>query len=141
VREPPPGAPEQTIDLDRAHAARLGISRAELASTLRAALDGDPIGALRSGAHERDLVLRVHGSVAERLARARMRAPGGALVPLSAVAAARTSWSEHLLRLDREPAIELSAYVAPGRSPAAARRRLAELARDLPPGYRAIVRP
>src|SRR5690606_19391418 len=115
VRDPPLGEAEQTIRIDRDRAAQLGISSGEVAAAARAALGAGHLGALRSeGGRTRELVLRLDGSPTELLARVTVRAPRGELVPLSTIAAATTTVGEHLLRLDREPAIELSAYVAPG---------------------------
>lgn len=143
VRAPPPEQPTQTIDIDRDRAARLGVASAQVASTLRAVLGGASVGTLREGPREHEIVLRIAGDSPELLARLTVRAGRGGLVPLSEVATLRLTASEHLLRLDRERAIELSARVATGASAAAIRRRLAELTRDLPlpPGYRAVIAP
>lgn len=143
VRAPPPEQPAQTIDIDRDRAARLGVASAQIAATLRAVLGGAPVGTLRDGAREHEIMLRITGDAPDLLARLTVRAARGGLVPLSEVATLRVTTSEHLLRLDREPAIELSARVAPGASAAATRRRLAELTRDLPlpPGSRAVIAP
>ena len=141
MRDPPLGRPEQTIDIDRDRAARLGISNAEVVAAARAALGTYPLGTLRSGEREREIVLRVNGSVPEIVEAVTVRASRGELVSLSTITTITTTASGHLLRLDREPAIELSVHVDPGPSLAAARRRLVELARDLPPGYRATISP
>ncbi|HWO17648.1 MAG TPA: efflux RND transporter permease subunit [Kofleriaceae bacterium] len=141
TRDPPPGRPEQTIELDRARAAQLGISSAELAAATRALLSGEPLGTLRVGGRERAIVLRLDGSVTERLAQTAVRTASGELVGLAAVATVTATLGEALLRVDGEPAIELSARVAPGEARAAVRRRLVEATRDLAPGYRAVVAP
>lgn len=141
TRAPPPGSPEQSITLDRAAIARLGIAHADLAATVRAALGTYPLGTLYAGDRELSLVLRMDSSAPELLARVTVRATRGELVPLAVVATATTTSAEHLLRIDREPAIELSARIAPGAPLAAARRRLVELTRGLAPGYRAAISP
>jgi multidrug efflux pump subunit AcrB len=141
ARIPPPGRPEHTIDIDRARAAQLGIPIAEIAATTRALLGADPLGTLGSGGRELEIVLRVEGDLPEILARVTVRASSGEHVPLSAVATITNTSSEHLLRIDRERAVELAVHAAPDQPLAAARRRLVELVRELPPGYRAIISP
>lgn len=141
VRVPPPGRPELAVQIDRDRAAGLGVARAEVAAAARALLGADSLGTLRSGDRELEIVLRLEGDLPELLARLSVRGASGELVPLSAVTTTTTTTSDHLLRLDRERAIELSAYVAPDQPLAAARRRLADLARELPPGYRAVISP
>lgn len=141
VRDPPPGPTELSITIDRARAAQLGLSTAALAAALRTVLGADPLGTLRDRGRAHPIVLRLDGDPAELLASVTVRAPGGGRIPLSAAATLTTTSSEHLLRLDREPAIELALSVSPGPPLAAARRRLAELARDLPRGYRATLSP
>jgi len=141
---PEPGRPEQTLQIDRARAAQLGVSSEQIAATIHAALGGDSLGALHSDGAGRaalEIVLRVDGSPADVLPRAAVRSARGELVPLSALATIAATSSEHLLRIDRSPAIELTVRLALGSSPTASRARLVELTRDLPPGYRATVSP
>jgi multidrug efflux pump subunit AcrB len=76
------------VRVDRAKAARLGVSQQEVASALGAALGGEDMGYLHAGALKYAVPIRARFSAADRadLSQAlayRVRSAGGALVPLS----------------------------------------------------------
>jgi multidrug efflux pump subunit AcrB len=102
-------APREVMVVDRERAARLGLDQATIAQTLRTALAGEDATYLMDG-HARYAVpvrLRLpagdQASLAQLLA-LRVRAQGGALVPLSEVVSVRpASWEQTIYHKDLLP--------------------------------------
>ena len=136
ARDPPPGVPELAVAVDRGRAAELGVTAAELATTLRAAAGGAELGRVTANARERSIVFGLPDApLPELLARVFVRAPDGALVPASALVSVTTELRAPLLRHDREPAIAIR---APAASVAQVRAHLERHARTWPPGVRLV---
>jgi multidrug efflux pump subunit AcrB len=136
------GATVQRIEPDLDRAAYIGVSPAEISTTVRGLTIGP--GKLQAGAHDTPIVLRV-GSQDAALSRAldqvRVRTARGELILLSAIATVTTRPSVVLTRRDRERAITISVDPIAWPLRDVVRRKIAELTRDLPAGYRATVLP
>jgi len=143
VRTPGAGRLAHEVELDRARLAELGVSPAEVASTLRALVAGEHVGTLREGGRERAVMLRLatdRAQLPELLALAQVRGASGALVPLAAITRVTRDIAQPILRRDRERAIGLAIY-ATGAALATARELVAARTRELPAGYRAARAP
>ena len=96
-------SPRDIVVVDRARAARLGVAQADIARTLAVALSGDEATYLMDGRSKYAMPLRLHLAAGDQasldaLLALRVRAQGGALVPLSEVTQVR--------RANRENAIQ-----------------------------------
>lgn len=113
-----PTQPELSVTVDRQRANDLGVSLDELATTLRAMVDGDEITELSVGDESIPVRLdSITGSVDDPsdLANLYVQTNGGALVPLSSlVAISETSIAAQLDRREQRRAIEIDANLAPG---------------------------
>ncbi|MBI5508603.1 MAG: efflux RND transporter permease subunit [Deltaproteobacteria bacterium] len=81
--------PEVAVHIDRAKAADLGITAAELATSLRTLVGGEPVSKFREGVEQYDVWLRLAEAdrdSAARVARHPLLAQSGALVALQQVA-------------------------------------------------------
>jgi multidrug efflux pump subunit AcrB len=102
-------APRDIIVVDRSRAARLGISQADIARTLAAALSGDDATYLMDGRSKYAVPLRLHLAAGDQasldaLLALRVRAQGGALVPLSEVTQVRqANWEKAIYHKDLLP--------------------------------------
>jgi multidrug efflux pump subunit AcrB len=136
------GAPEVQVVPDRRRASDLGVSVSELANTVSALVGGNIIGKFSTEGRRIDMRMRLLASQRSRpedLGQIRVRAQSGDTVPLSMVVTQQeTAVLQAISRLDRERAIGISANVAPGHSQAEAMAKVAELAKELPLGYRAV---
>jgi multidrug efflux pump subunit AcrB len=136
------GAPEVQVVPDRRRASDLGVSVGELANTVSALVGGNIVGKYSSEGRRVDIRVRLlapQRSRPEDLGLIRVRAQNGETVPLSLVVTENeTAVLQTISRQDRERAIGISANVAAGHSQAAAMAKVAELAKDLPLGYRAV---
>lgn len=136
------GAPEVQVVPDRRRTNDLGVSVSELATTVSALVGGNIIGKFSTEGRRIDMRMRLLASQRSRpedLSAIRVRAQNGDTVPLSMVVTQReTAVLQTINRLDRERAVGISANVAPGHSQAEAMAKVAELAKDLPLGYRAV---
>ncbi len=86
------GAPQLQIDLDRQALSRFGITVDQALSTVRAAIGGEQAGTLFEGVRQFPIVVRYEEAsrdTPEAVRRLVIEAPGGALVPLEAVADVR----------------------------------------------------
>lgn len=87
-----PGSPEVEVVVDRERAAALGVTPTLLGETLRRQLHGQVVGRLREDEERIDIRLRAAARFRDRAASVeglRLRLPGGAIVPASAVAAVK----------------------------------------------------
>jgi len=112
------GMPELAIVPDRARAADLGIPMQDVATAVNALVGGVRVGKYSTGGRRNDVRLRLladQRSRPEDVARLRVRAANGELVPLSSL----VSYQERpvlqaITRKDRERAFSVFANVAPG---------------------------
>jgi len=102
-------APRAVVIIDRERAARLGLSQAAVVQALRAALAGDDATYLMDGTSRHAVPVRLRlgaGDQAsmDRLLALQVRAQGGALVPLSAVASVHEAgWEDAIYHKDLLP--------------------------------------
>ncbi|MGE5168631.1 MAG: efflux RND transporter permease subunit, partial [Deltaproteobacteria bacterium] len=102
-------APRDIVVVDRARAARLGVSQSDIARTLAAALSGDDATYLMDGRSKYAVPLRLHLAAGDQasldaLLALRVRAQGGALVPLSEVKQVRqANWEKAAYHKDLLP--------------------------------------
>ncbi len=136
-------APSLRLELDRARVAELGLSPAQVASSLQLMLGGATATQLREGNRLVDIILRAPAAerlTTETLADLSLSTPSGA-VPLSQVARLVPAAEEPILfRRNREAYITIRADVGPGlQGPdvqAAVARRLGPVIAALPVGLR-----
>ncbi|HST29070.1 MAG TPA: efflux RND transporter permease subunit [Rudaea sp.] len=102
-------SPRDVVVVDRARAARLGVAQADIARTLRAALSGDDAAYLMDGRSKYAVPIRLRLSAGDQAAldsllALRVRAQGGALVPLSEVTQVRQAgWEKAVYHKDLLP--------------------------------------
>lgn len=136
------GAPEVQVVPDRRRATDLGVSVADLGTTVSALVGGNTIGKFSTGGRRIDVRMRLLASQRTRpedVSLIRVRATGGELVPMSLLVTQKeTPVLQSISRIDRERAIGITANVAPGKSQAEAMAKVRELGKDLPLGYRVV---
>ena len=137
------GMPELRIEPDRARAADLGISVEEIATTLNALIGGARVGKYSAGGRRVDVRMRLLASQRSRpedLARVKLRAKTGELVPLSTLVKYEEQPAlQAITRRDRERAITLFGNVAPGKSQSDALALVEKLSKDVPTGYHVVL--
>jgi multidrug efflux pump subunit AcrB len=135
--------PELRILPDRARAADLGVPIEDVATTLNSLVGGIRVGRYSSGGRRLDVRLRLLASQRTRpedLARLRVRARSGELVPLSLLVTTEERPAlQAITRRDRERAITVYGNIAPGHSQEEALAKVEELSKDMPVGYRAVL--
>ncbi|HEU0224568.1 MAG TPA: efflux RND transporter permease subunit [Steroidobacteraceae bacterium] len=134
-------APQEklVVAVDRARAARLGVSQQSVASAVAAALGGEDMSYLHDEHAKRPVPVRVELSAGDKasmdaLRSLRLRAEGGALVPLSEIAQLRASTRDQTIyHKDLLPVVYVTGDVA-GRtdSPLYGMRAIASRLRDAP---------
>jgi len=135
--------PELVVDVDRVQAARLGLTTAEIARTVRTAVNGTEASVYRWGDDKADIVVRLaepFRTSPEDLARLQIVTEGGAQIPLSAIAhIERGSALTSIRHKEQRRVVTVSGKVTstamaePVRREA--RERLAGVSDLLPPGY------
>jgi multidrug efflux pump subunit AcrB len=134
--------PELQILPDRARAADLGVSVADVATTLNALVGGIRVGKYSTGGRRYDVRLRLlagQRSRPEDLARLRLRTAAGEMVPLSSLVRTEERPAlQAITRKDRERAVTIFGNPAPGVPQATALERTLALAQDLPEGVRVV---
>jgi len=137
------GMPELRISPDRARAADLGISVERVAQTINAMVGGVRVGRYSTEGRRIDVRLRLladQRSRPEDLSRLRVRSATDALIPLSSLVTYEERPAlQAITRKDRERAITFFANVAPGRSQDEAVALVAQLSKELPVGYHAVL--
>jgi HAE1 family hydrophobic/amphiphilic exporter-1 len=134
-----PGKPSVEFQVDRARAADLGISAAQVRTTVRALVNGERAGEYRAGDKNVDLVVRLRPEdrdAADDLLRLPVVTARGVQVPLSAVArSAPTTEPAVIERQDRQRQVIVGASVL-GRDEASviSDARAAVDRVELPPG-------
>jgi multidrug efflux pump subunit AcrB len=102
-------APREVLVVDRARAARLGLDQASIAQVLRTALSGDDATYLMDGHAKYAVPIRLRLDAGDQAAMSqllalRMRAQGGALVPLSEVVGVQpANWEKAIYHKDLLP--------------------------------------
>lgn len=136
------GSPELQVVPDRRRATDLGVSIADLGSTVSALVGGNIVGKFSTGGRRIDVRMRLLASQRSRpedLGLVRVRASNGELVPLTLVTTQQeVPVLQSISRLDRERAISITANVAPGHSQAEAMDKVKDLGSKLPLGYRVV---
>ncbi len=136
------GSPELQIVPDRRRATDLGVSIADLGSTVSALVGGNIVGKFSTGGRRIDVRMRLlaaQRSRPEDLGLVRVRASNGELVPLTLVTTQQeVPVLQSISRIDRERAISITANVGAGHSQAEAMDKVKELGSKLPLGYRVV---
>ncbi len=137
------GVPELQIVPDRARAADLGVPIEDVASGISALVGGVRVGKYETGGRRIDVRARLlasQRSKPEDLARIKVRARSGELVPLSTlVTYEEVPALQAVTRRDRERAVTVFANVAPGHDQKSVLEKVEVLGRGLPTGYRAVL--
>jgi len=137
------GMPELRITPDRAVAADVGVSIDDVATTINALVGGIRVGKYSTGGRRLDVRVKLMAgqrSRPEDISRLRVRARNGELIPLSSLVVFEEQAAlQAITRRDRERAISIFANVAPGHAQAEALRKVEELGRGVPVGYRVVL--
>ena len=137
------GMPELRIVPDRAVISDVGVSVDDVATTINALVGGVRVGKYSAGSRRMDVRLKLlsaQRSRPEDIARLRVRARDGELIPLSSLVTYREEPAlQAITRRDRERAITFFANVAPGHAQSEALKYVETLSRDLPVGYRVVL--
>ncbi len=143
-----PGSPEANVRVDRVKAADLGLSPAQVALALRAAVDGVTPTKYREAGDEYDIRVQLRDQDRRRvseLADLAIATPDGRLIPLREIAQTRYATGPTVItRTDKARTISiqgnlLGGYVA-GPVTDEVQRRLQPLQAQLPPGYGLLYR-
>jgi hydrophobe/amphiphile efflux-1 (HAE1) family protein len=136
------GSPEVQITPDRRRANDLGVSMADLGNAVSTLIGGNIVGKFSVDGRRIDIRMRLMATQRTRpedLGAIRMRTASGETVPMSLMVTRKeTAVLQTINRLDRERAISVSGNVAPGHSQKEVMAYVAELAKDLPLGYRVV---
>jgi multidrug efflux pump subunit AcrB len=138
------GRPELRVNVNRERAAQFGLSTSQIASTVRAAINGTEASTYRAGDDEYDITVRLREAdrqTLESLNNLTIAAREGITVPLVAVATLEEGTGfGSITRLDQERVVTVQGDAAPGfNGPevlALVKEYLAEYeATELPSGY------
>ncbi len=134
-----PGRPELRVEVDRARAADLGISAAQVGATVRSLVQGERVSRYTAEEHEVDITVRLREADRADVAaieRLPLLSPKGRVVPLSAVARLEPGVGPSQIdRLDRQCAVTVGGSYLGRELGAIVNDARAELAKlDLPPG-------
>jgi len=131
------------VEVDEAQANLSGVTNASVAQTLNAYFSGHPLTTYREGDHSVPIMLRLPSAARGSLDQVRATYVEGLFgkVPLDALARVETRWQPaKILRHKQGRAIEVRCRVREGLLPSnvldAAMRRVREIERSLPPGFR-----
>ncbi len=107
------GTPEMQIKLDRARAADLGLSTAQVGSTLRTLVNGEIAGVFRGEGPEANIRVQLSEqdrAGIENILNLGILAPSGQIIPLRAIADAEiAAGPNEIIRVDRSPVISIGA--------------------------------
>jgi hydrophobe/amphiphile efflux-1 (HAE1) family protein len=136
------GSPELQIIPDRDRATELGVTIADIGSTVSALVGGNTVGKYTVDGRRIDIRMRLLADQRARpedLSRVQIRTGTGALVPLSLLTTQREEPVQQTIsHLDRERAISISGNPAPGHSQAEAMAKVMELGNALPLGVHVV---
>lgn len=134
-----PGRPETGFVVDRQRASQLGLSTAQIGSTIRTLVNGEVATTFRGEGAEADIRIQIDDSQGiglEEILNLNLLTPTGASIPLRQVARVEESAGPNqIARIDRQPTINMTMNVAGRPVPEATAdvtRLLASL--DLPAG-------
>jgi HAE1 family hydrophobic/amphiphilic exporter-1 len=129
-----PGTPEMQVTIDRERAADLGLSAAQIGSTVRTLINGDLASVYRGQGPEANIRVQLQESnrnSVEDILNLGMLAPSGELVPLrNAATGVYASGPNEIVHVDRQPTISIGANVS-GRSEPDATAEVTALLADL----------
>jgi HAE1 family hydrophobic/amphiphilic exporter-1 len=115
-----PSAPALEVTIDRNKAAALGVTPAEIESTLSEAFGGQQVSQIYGSADQYQVILELlpkYQQNASALSRLYLAGNGGALVPLGAVARlSRSTMPDVINHSGQIPAITISFDLAPGKA-------------------------
>jgi hydrophobe/amphiphile efflux-1 (HAE1) family protein len=136
------GGQELQIVPDRRRATELGVSVADLGSTVSALVGGNVVGKFSTAGRRVDIRMRLLAGQRTRpedVSNIQVRTQGGQLIPMSMVVnQVEQPVLQTISRLDRERAISITANVAAGKSQAEAMAKVYELGKTLPVGTRIV---
>ncbi len=133
--------PQLELEIDRARASSLGVSVAEIGSTLQTLLGGRETTRFKRGDKQYDVILQIRPerrSTPEAIAGLYLRGQGGGLFQMSSVVAAKeTVAPRELNHFNRVRAARITANLTPGTTLGTALDALDKIvAEKLPPGIR-----
>ncbi|MBI4494986.1 MAG: efflux RND transporter permease subunit [Chloroflexi bacterium] len=139
-----PGQPGVAVVVDRPRAADLGVSAAQVGSTVRALVNGERAGGFQTGDREVDVIVRLQAAdraSADDLLRLPITAGRGVLVPLASMASAVPSTEPAAIeRQDRQRQVLVGAgYLGRSQGAVVADARAAVAGLRLPPGVTARI--
>ncbi|MBF6987678.1 MULTISPECIES: efflux RND transporter permease subunit [Cupriavidus] len=132
-------APQLQIDIDREKARALGVSVAEINSTLSIAFGSSYVNDFIYEGRVRKVIVQADGAdrrLPDDLTKLRVKNSNGDMVAFAAFATSR--WimgSPRLERYNGMPAVKIAGQAAPGRSTGEAMRAMEENFAKLPPGF------
>jgi hydrophobe/amphiphile efflux-1 (HAE1) family protein len=136
------GGQELQIVPDRRRATDLGVSIADLGTTVSALVGGNVVGKFSTGGRRIDIRMRLLAGQRTRpedVSNIQIRTQAGQLIPMSMVVKqSEQPVLQAISRLDRERAISITANVAPGHAQAEAMAKVYELGKSLPIGTRIV---
>ncbi|MDP9108968.1 MAG: efflux RND transporter permease subunit [Pseudomonadota bacterium] len=132
-------APQLQLDIDRDKANALGVSFADINSTLSAALGSAYLNDFPNQGRQQRVILQADAPERlqpDDLLRLNVRSVGGAMVPLSSFVTSHwISGPVQLVRYNGYPAVNISGDAAKGRSTGEALTEMEHLMNQLPPGF------
>ena len=132
-------APQLQLDIDRDKANALGVSFADINSTLSAALGSAYLNDFPNQGRQQRVILQADAPERlqpDDLLRLNVRSVGGAMVPLSSFVSSHwISGPVQLVRYNGYPAVNISGDAAKGRSTGEALDEMEHLMTQLPPGF------
>ncbi|HVL76118.1 MAG TPA: efflux RND transporter permease subunit [Noviherbaspirillum sp.] len=132
-------APQLQLDIDRDRASTLGVSFADINSTLSAALGSSYLNDFPNQGRQQRVIMQAEATQRlqpEDLQRLHVRNARGDMVPLSSFTSARwTKGPVQLIRYNGYPAMKIAGQAAPGYSSGDAMAEMERLAGQLPPGF------
>ncbi|MEM9665871.1 MAG: efflux RND transporter permease subunit [Bacteroidota bacterium] len=136
------GRPELRVDIDRERAAQFGLNTNQIATTVRAAINGIEASKYRTGDDEYDITVRLREADRQTLEAVSNLTIlyEGSQIPISAVADFQVSGGlGNVTRLDLQRVATVTADAAPGFNGnavlASVQAHLGDYVADLPPGY------
>jgi len=118
-----PGRPETRFVVDRQKAAELGLSTAQIGSTIRTLVNGDTVTTFRGEGAEAEIRLQLSASSrtsVDDILNLNFLTPAGRSIPLRQVATVeQATGPNQITRIDRQPVINISMNVAGRKVPGA----------------------
>ncbi len=110
-----PGRPEMRLDVDRQRAAQLGLSTAQIGSTIRTLVNGDVVSTYRGEGNEADIRVQLqenNRASQDDIMNINLLSPSGQLIPVRNVAKVSfAAGPNQIAREDRQAIINISANV------------------------------